>query len=128
MVYLVGGFPLIPAELIDRSKSRAVVAAAPTVEYGKYLAETGGCTSCHTPSLAGQKMGDVVSANLTPAGPLKSWTEADFFTAIRTGTRPDGTKLLEAMPWKEMTTLTDDELRAMWLYIRSVPPVESKTK
>ena len=71
----------------------------------------------------GQKAGDMVTANLTPGGPLGKWTEADFFTAIRTGTRPDGTKISEQMPWKAMATLTDDELRSMWLYITSVAPV-----
>jgi hypothetical protein len=129
MIYLTSGFPLIPAELVDRSKSRAAVAPGVTVEYGKYLSESGGCTSCHLPSLAGGvKMGDVVTANLTPGGPLKSWTEADFFKAIRTGTRPDGTKISEEMPWKSMATMTDDELRATWLYLRSVPPVATVKK
>lgn len=125
MIYLVGGFPLIPAELVDRTKHRvAQVAAGPTLEYGKYLAQTGGCMGCHLPTLAGGgDINGVKSTNLTPGGPLKSWTEADFFNAIRKGTRPDGTKISEVMPWKSMSTLTDDELRAMWLFLRSVPPV-----
>jgi cytochrome c553 len=123
-IYLFAGFPLIPAELIDRSKQRTHVASGVTVEYGKYLSETGGCTSCHLQTLAGGlKIDGVPSANLTPGGPLKSWTEEDFFKAIRTGTRPDGTKISEVMPWKGMATLTDDELRATWIYLRSVPPV-----
>lgn len=124
-IYLLGKFPLIPAELIDRSKPRTgEVAGGVTKEYGKYLAETGGCTSCHVSNLGGgQKIQGVASANLTPGGPLKSWTEADFFKAIRTGTRPDGTKIREMMPWKAMGTLTDDELRALWMYITSVQPV-----
>jgi mono/diheme cytochrome c family protein len=124
IVYLTSGFPMIPAELIDRNISRAAVAPGVTVEYGKYLSESGGCTSCHLPTLAGGvKMDKAVSANLTPGGPLKSWTEADFFKAIRTGTRPDGTKISEEMPWKAMASMTDDELRATWLFLRSVPPV-----
>ena len=127
-IYLLGGFPLIPAELIDRSKPRAHVTPGVTVEYGKYLSEAGGCTGCHLPTLAGgQKIDGIPSTNLTPGGPLKSWTEEDFFKAIRTGTRPDGTKISEAMPWKAMGTLTDDELRATWLFLRSVPPVTTAT-
>jgi cytochrome c553 len=128
MVYLAGKFPLIPAEMIDRSQSREHIPPAVTKEYGKYLVETGGCASCHLPTLEGQKAGDMVTANLTPGGPLGKWTEADFFTAIRTGTRPDGTKISEQMPWKAMATLTDDELRSMWLYITSVAPVAPKKK
>jgi cytochrome c553 len=123
-IYLLAGFPLIPAELIDRSKVRPAVTPGVTVEYGKYLSEAGGCTGCHLPSLAGgQKIGDAVSTNLTSGGPLKDWTEEDFFKAIRTGTRPDGTKISEEMPWKSMGTMTDDELRATWLFLKSVPAV-----
>jgi mono/diheme cytochrome c family protein len=129
IVYLVGGFPLIPAELIDRTKARPHVTPGVTVEYGRYLSESGGCTGCHTPSLAGgAKVGDAISTNLTSGGPMKNWTEADFFTAIRTGTRPDGTKISEEMPWRSMAGLSDDELRATWMFLRSVPPVADAPK
>ncbi len=125
-IYLFAGFPLIPTELIDRNVTRSVVAPGVTVEYGKYLSDAGGCTSCHRPTLeGGEQIGPVVSTNLTTGGPLKSWTEEDFFRAIRTGTRPDGTRIAEEMPWKPMVTMTDDELRATWMFLRSVPPVES---
>jgi mono/diheme cytochrome c family protein len=129
IAYLAGGFPLIPAEMIDRTRARPHVTPGVSVEYGRYLSETGGCTSCHLPNLAGgAKMSDAVSANLTPGGPLKNWTEADFFKAIRTGTRPDGTKISEEMPWKSMAGLTDDELRATWMFLQSVPPVATPPK
>ncbi len=123
-IYLLANFPLIPFERIDRNANRAEISPAVNLEYGEYLAKTGGCLGCHRASLeGGETIGPAVSANLTPGGPLKSWSEADFFRSIRTGTRPDGTKIKEEMPWKAMATLTDDELRAMWLYLRSVPPV-----
>ena len=128
-IYLFAGFPLLPAELIDRGHKRNEVAPAVNVEYGHYLADVGGCTSCHLPTLGGgQNIDGVITANLTTGGPLKSWTEADFFKAIRTGTRPDGSKISEVMPWKAMGTLTDDEMRAMWMYIRSVQPVTTAKK
>ena len=129
IIYLVGDFPLIPAEMIDRTKARPHVTPGVTVEYGKYLSESGGCTSCHLPNLAGgAKMDNAVSTNLTPGGPLKNWTEEDFFRAIRTGTRPDGSKIAEEMPWKSMAGLSDDELRATWMFLRSVPPVAEVKK
>ena len=129
IIYLVADFPLIPAEMIDRTKARPHVTPGVTVEYGKYLSESGGCTSCHLPTLAGgAKMDKAVSTNLTPGGPLKNWTEQDFFKAIRTGTRPDGSKISEEMPWKSMAGLSDDELRATWMFLRSVPAVEDAKK
>ncbi len=126
-IYLLADYPLIPVERIDRKSNRAEVTPAVNAEYGHYLAKTGGCLGCHNSNLAGGlTIGPAVSTNLTTAGPLKSWSEADFIKSIRTGTRPDGTKINEVMPWKSMATQTDDELRATWLYIRSVPPVTSK--
>lgn len=123
-IYLFANYPLIPVERIDRNANRAEVTPAVNIEYGHYLAKTGGCLGCHNANLGGGlTIGPAVSTNLTTGGPLKSWSEAAFINAIRTGTRPDGTKINEVMPWKAMATLTDDELRAMWLYMRSVPPV-----
>ena len=123
IIYFTSDFPLIPAELIDRDRTRAEVAPGVTVEYGKYLSDAGGCTGCHLPTLAGGRaMERVVTTNLTRGGPLGAWTEQDFIKAMRTGVRPDGTTISDVMPWKSMGHLTDDELRATWLFMRSVPP------
>lgn len=94
-----------------------------TAEYGGYLAGTGGCTSCHGQDLGGGGAIEGVKVpNLTPSGDIGKWSEADFFKVIRTGTRPDGRVLSAVMPWPHMRGLTDDEMRAMWMYIRSRPP------
>ncbi|HEX2723439.1 MAG TPA: c-type cytochrome, partial [Gemmatimonadaceae bacterium] len=129
MVYLVSDFPLLPATLIDRTHRTAPIAEGVTREYGEYLTKAGGCTSCHGASLSGGgKIDGVVAANLTPAGAVGKWTEADFMRAIRTGQRPDGRVISAVMPWPYMKGLTDDELRAMWLYIHSVPAKKSGEK
>jgi len=128
VLLLTGAMPLLPAELIDHDAARRPVPpAAPTREYGEYQARVGGCFGCHGPALGGsaEGHGGPPPANLTPGGGLGAWTEADFFTAMRTGKRPDGTAIDPAMPWRAVGRLTDDELRALWLYLRSVPPVRS---
>lgn len=129
-LYAAGKLPFIPAERIDHSKTGARTAppAGPTREYGQYLVNVGGCRGCHGANLVGgpsPEPGAPAAANITPAGPIGQWSEAQFFTAIRTGTRPDGTRILEFMPWKSMARHTDDELHAIWLYLRTVPPVQS---
>jgi cytochrome c553 len=129
-LYTAGKLPLVPAERIDhaRTGTRTAPPVAATREYGQYLVSVGGCRGCHGPNLVGgpsPEPGAPPAANITPAGPIGQWTEAQFFTAIRTGTRPDGTKILEFMPWKSMSRHTDDELRAIWLYLQTVPPVQS---
>jgi len=129
MIYLIGDFPMLPAEIIAREKERpADVPVGATAEYGGYLSRTGGCTGCHGANLAGGGVIDGVKVpNLTRGGEFGKWTEADFVKSIRTGMRPDGRVLSAVMPWPYMKELTDEELRAMWLYIRSVTPVVSET-
>jgi hypothetical protein len=64
------------------------------------------------------------ASNLTPGG-LVSWTHDDFRRAIREGKRPDGSVLNEFMPWQTFAKLTDLEVEAIWLYLRSVPALAS---
>jgi hypothetical protein len=86
----------------------------------------GGCKGCHGPNLSGGKIasGDPAwppAANLTPSGNLGRWTEHEFAQTLRTGKRPDGSTLNSAMHWKLAGQMTDEEMHAMWLYLRSVP-------
>jgi hypothetical protein len=62
--------------------------------------------------------------NLTPdtVSGIGKWSEADFQRALRTGRRPDNTEINPAMPWKLAGQMTDEEMHAVWLYLRSVPP------
>jgi hypothetical protein len=53
---------------------------------------------------------------------IGAWTEADFVRAMRVGKRPDGSAINTFMPWEIFRGMTDDELNAIWLYLRSVPP------
>jgi cytochrome c553 len=97
------------------------------VAYGKYLAVT--CTGCHGEGLSGGAIPGTPpdwppAANLTPdeATGLGGWTEADFFRALREGKRPDGTDLQgDFMPWKLTAKMTDDEIRALWMYLQTLP-------
>jgi mono/diheme cytochrome c family protein len=126
ILFLTGMLPLLPAELVDHE---AVRPPAPpigvSVEYGAYLGR--GCNGCHGPELAGGPIpgtppGSTIAANLTPAGALANWSEAEFIETMRGGTTPDGRVLdSEWMPWPTLARMTDDELMAIWLYLQSVP-------
>ena len=123
-LYLTTDFPLIAAEMVPTTGPRPpVVARGRTREYGDYLATTGACKSCHLQDLSGgvpiEK--NVLSANLTPTG-IGKWSEADFTKSLRGGIRPDGRVLSAVMPWPYTRFMTDDEVHALWLYVRSVPP------
>lgn len=64
-----------------------------------------------------------MTPNLTTGGPLAGWREEDFLKAIRTGQTPGGRILSDDMPWRAFGRMTDAELQAVWLYLRSLPPV-----
>jgi cytochrome c553 len=98
------------------------VEAGVSLEYGEYLATISGCISCHRPDLKGGPAGPPEAPPASDISPtaLANWSEADFFRAMRDGRRPDGTGISEFMPWAVMGHMTDDELSAIWLYLRSV--------
>lgn len=130
---LAGQFPALSAEVIDHKAPRpASPPPAVTVEYGKYLAV--GCTGCHGKGYSGGKIPGVppdwpLAANLTPSGNLAKWTEADFFTTLRTGATPEGKQLnSEYMPWKNFGKMTDDELKAVWMFLQTLPAKEAGTR
>jgi len=106
----------------------ASVPREPTAAYGRYLANVAGCHGCHGYGLSGGRVagppGLPPARNLTRdvATGLAAWTEADFTRAMREGRRPDGAPIDGFMPWRQFRRMTDDELHALWLYLRSAPP------
>jgi mono/diheme cytochrome c family protein len=122
--------PLYEADAIDHSVSApAAPAPGPTVEYGRYLGTVGGCTGCHGPGLSGGKVPTgppdwPPAANLTPTGIGTRYSEATFFKALREGIKPEGTPINAAMPIASTKEMTDDEIHAVWAFLKTVPPKE----
>src|SRR6185369_12648665 len=100
-----------------------------TVEYGRYMVSVAGCYGCHGDGLSGGKIPGTPPefkppANITPKG-IGHYTEADFFTALREGKRPGGTPLdTNYMPVRWTRLMTDDETRAIFAFLKTVPPKE----
>jgi len=69
------------------------------------------------------------ASNLTPDDTgLGNWTEAQFFKAIREGKSKglDGTRpLLPPMPWFNIAKMTDEDLKAVFAYLQSLPAVKN---
>ncbi len=120
--------------------SVADVTEGVTVEYGEYLAgPLGHCTVCHTPfgpqgpqfdTLLGAggnefpgPWGKSVSANITPTG-LANYTDTEIATMVTKGMRPDGNHMLPPMGYAYYANLKDDDVKALILYLRSLPPKE----
>lgn len=119
----LGQIKLAAEELEQAHLQPAVVTPAVTVEYGKYVAAA--CTGCHGDNLSGGKIKVgppdwPPAANLTPAGNLAKWSEADFIKALRTAKRPDGTELNPVMP-RVFGQLDDVELAALYKFLKTLP-------
>lgn len=67
--------------------------------------------------------------NLTPdqnTG-LGIWTEQMFVSAIRTGRHMGVSRpILPPMPWQMYRNLTDDDLKAVYAYLRTVKPIHNR--
>ncbi|MEO7454619.1 MAG: hypothetical protein ABIY52_00060, partial [Gemmatimonadaceae bacterium] len=65
------------------------------------------------------------AANLTPAGAIKDWSEQDFARVLREGKRPSGVPVNDAMPWRVLKNMSDDEIGALYMYLRSLPATQT---
>jgi len=118
----------LPVEAVSHDIHVTAPARGVSVEYGGYLVETNDCRVCHGPQLNGGPFPDptitLISPNLTPGGEVGLWTEEQFINTLRTGTAPSGHQLGEHMPWKTYKLMTDDELKAIFMYLHSIPKLE----
>lgn len=109
------------------------------VSRGRYLAAVGHCINCHTPKdkmgkpipgmelAGGEQFGPtVVSANITPdPSGISYYDEELFISALRTGhvgARP----LNSPMPWWFFRNMSDDDLKAIFAYLKTVKPVHHR--
>jgi mono/diheme cytochrome c family protein len=73
--------------------------------------------------------GTSFARNLTPdvETGIGSWSEAEFVATIRNGrTRGRGRELLPPMPWPIYANLTDEDLGAIFAYLRTIPAVSNR--
>jgi mono/diheme cytochrome c family protein len=135
---------IFPVKYLIRSAPQPLHDAVPApdlstpVKRGDYLVTIGGCRDCHTPQHNGQRIaeldlaggfllrgawGDVASANITqaPSG-IPYYDEGLFVEVMRTG-MVKARQLKQIMPWWNFRGLTDDDLKSMFAYLRTVPSV-----
>lgn len=123
------------------------------VGMGAYLVNAvGGCNDCHTAPpytqdpyaglgapkqvnlecylAGGQTFGPFVSRDITPweDGKPAGLTFAQFKHVIRTGEDPDHPgQVLQVMPWPVYQSMTDGDLRAIYEFLSSIPPIPANT-
>jgi mono/diheme cytochrome c family protein len=106
------------------------------IQRGKAISD-GFCSACHskTGTLTGgldigkdfpMPIGSFVSSNLTPVGQVSRWSDGDIFRAIRNSVDPDGRWLI-IMSYTNAGKLSDEDIRAVIAYIRSLPAIGKPT-
>ena len=98
------------------------------VQHGQYVANM--CLGCHGPQLAGGRIPGAPpdwppASNLGP-GPgsvLPAYPKAEDLKALfQSGRRPDGSAV-KVMPFESLREMSDTDVRALHLYLRSLPPL-----
>lgn len=133
----------------DASTDAPLLVSPATFGRGEYLAKSvAGCGECHTPrdengnldmsrwmsGVAGRfdlapyddKVGEVSAPNLTPHDTgIGSWSDEQLRRAFMNGVGIDGRALAPVMPYYVFHNMTDDDARAIIVYLRSLPPIEN---
>lgn len=113
---------------------------AALIEKGRYLADAGDCTACHTakdgkPFAGGlpiaSPIGTLYSSNITPdkTSGIGGYSLDDFDRAVRHGIAANGKSLYPAMPYPAYARISDDDIRALYAYfMHGVEPVDAENR
>ena len=90
------------------------------------MGDWGAVTNNHLTAWAGP-WGVSYAANLTPdASGIANWTADMFIQAMRSGKHMgNGRPILPPMPWANYATMPDEDLRAVFAYLKSLPPIRN---
>ena len=111
------------------------------IKQGEYVYRAASCYGCHTDEKNGGKplagghalvtpFGTFYSPNITPDAEtgIGRWSERDFVRALREGKSPGGDNYYPSFPYPSYTKLTDDDLLALWAYLKSLPAVKQANR
>ena len=140
---VVAGIAVIGALLVWKPKidpidlPKTAVLNSGLVTKGSELAAIGNCAVCHTASggkaFAGSRalptpFGTIYSSNITPDAEtgIGRWSEEAFRRALRDGVDREGHHLYPAFPYDHFTHLTDDDIRALYVFVMTRDAVPSR--
>ncbi|PXW55030.1 cytochrome c [Methylobacterium sp. B4] len=125
------------ALLFPAAPAGAQEAEADLIKRGEYLVTAGDCVACHTKPggkfLAGNytldtPIGAIKTPNLTPDDEtgIGKWSYETFEKAFRQGIGDEGEYLYPAFPFGWYTKVSDEDTRAIFAYLKSLPAVKEK--
>jgi mono/diheme cytochrome c family protein len=148
----VSHFPMnfIINTIPQKANFKTIPDKADVLSYGKYLVNAASCTECHSPRdekgniLEGMDFaggnpfplpdGSLVrSANITQDTQtgIGNWTKDQFFSRFRMYADPSTCPPVEAgsfntiMPWSQYAGMSDEDLNAVYVYLKSLKPVKN---
>lgn len=112
----------------------------PDLANGQELFNAGGCASCHAvPNQPdrlrlggglplGSPFGTFYAPNISPdpTDGIGRWSDADFVNAVQRGVSPDGAHYFPAFPYTSYHLAKVDDLRDLFAYLKTLPPVQGK--
>lgn len=114
------------ARRIDHGNIEKAPPPTPTAEYGKFIGKM--CLGCHGDTYSGGPIPGAppdlpVPTNITPHETgIAAYTYADFDKLLNEGIRPNGSKLDPFMPVEALGKMDEVERKALWEFLRSLPP------
>ena len=126
----------------DTISASALASHTPDLANGKTMFNAGGCTSCHaipkqedkTKLGGGLALGSPFGRFYVPnissdrTDGIGAWSEAQFVTAMVKGTSPTGEHLFPAFPYTSYQRMTLDDIRDLFAYLKTLPPVTGKVR
>ena len=114
----------------------------PDLANGREMFYAGGCASCHAvpkqkdPTRLGgglalnSHFGTFYVPNISPDknDGIGAWSESQFVTALTEGVSPAGEHLFPAFPYTSYTHMSDDDLRDLFAFLKTLPAVAGKVR
>lgn len=127
-------FFLLPHSLPVVEATRNQPTGEALVARGEYLTTAADCAACHTtkdgrPFAGGLPFklpfGTIYSSNITPDTEhgIGAWSAAEFVRAVKSGVGRHGEDLYPAFPYTSYALLSDDDVLAIYAYLKTQAPV-----
>jgi mono/diheme cytochrome c family protein len=127
------------AASVARAQEKSDAKRDDVMTRGEYLARAGDCIACHTAPegrifAGGRAMptpfGTLYASNITPDPEtgIGKWSADDFYKTMHSGRFPDGGLLYPAMPFASYTKVTRADTDAIFVYLKTIPPVSQKNR
>lgn len=144
VIYSTPVLPFVPPEQISLAITSCIHRPDPAqfatpeeaalAARGEYLFTVTSCMFCHSDDGSGgakismRAFGPLWARNITPdlETGIGNWTDAEIARAIRSGISKDGGQLhWQGMTWDHLSNLDEEDVRAVIVYLRILPPVRN---